>query len=192
MAELTLATDNPALALLLERRSHHKLVDPGPSDTELDLIVRAALRVPDFGHLRPFRFLVARGEGRQRLGLALQRAAAASGRPAQVVERAPRMPLRAPLVIVVVSCPKPSDTVPLLDQQLCAGSTVLTMQLAARALGYSGIWRSGWPMYDAGVRQELGLSEPDGIVGFLYLGTPAETADPAPVASDPDAFLSWL
>ena len=98
MAELTDPAANPALALLLDRRSHHRLVDPGPSDAELDLILRAALRVPDFGHLRPFRFLAARGEGRERLGLAMQRAAAASGKPAQAVERAPRMPLRAPLV----------------------------------------------------------------------------------------------
>ena len=186
------AQDNAALGLLLNRRSHHRVSDPGPGDAELDLILRAALRVPDFGRLRPFRFLAARGEGRDRLGQAMQRAAVTANRPREVIDRAPRMPHRAPLVIVVVASPRPDRAVPVLDQQLCAACTVLTMQLAARALGYGGVWRSGWLMHDRGFHRALGLAEQEQIVGFLYLGTAVANHEPRPALDDPTDYLAWL
>lgn len=186
-----MADMNPALQLLLERRSHHHLSAPGPDAEELELILRAAARVPDFGGLRPYRFLLAEGEGRVRLGAALQRAARAAGKPEKIVARAPSMPLRAPLVIVAIASPRPSDTVPVYDQELCAACTVLTMQLAARALGYGGLWRSGWPMYEPAVGRELGLAEGERIVGYLYLGTPTTEDDTVPTAH-PGGHLRWL
>ncbi|THF62752.1 nitroreductase family protein [Pseudothauera rhizosphaerae] len=188
-------TPPAGLRLLLERRSHHHLGAPAPDDAALELMLRAALRVPDFGHLRPYRFLAARGEGLDRLGEAMRRAALAAGQPEKRIARAPRMPHRAPLVLVVVASPRASATVPLFDQQLCAGCTVLTLQLAARALGYGGIWRSGWWMYDRGFHRELGLAEEEQIVGFLYLGTPVEGAD-EPGNGEPervgDVRFEWL
>lgn len=184
--------ENAALRLLLERRSCHTLAAPGPAPEEFALILRAALRTPDFGQLRPYRFLAARDAGLARLGAALQRAAIAAGRPEKAIARAPAMPARAPLVVVVVASPRPDRHVPAYDQELCAASCVLMMQLAARALGYGGVWRSGWPMHEAAVHAELGLAPGERIVGYLYLGTPADSA-PAP-ASDPEpaAFLDWL
>lgn len=186
------APDRAALAWLLGRRSSHTLAAPGPSGEELALILEAALAVPDFGRLRPYRFLAAAGAGLERLGQALQRAAIAAQKPPALVERAPRMPQRAPLVIVAIARPKADKTVPAFDQTLCAAGTVLMMQLAARALGYGGVWRSGWPMYDPAVAAELGLEDGERIVGFLYLGTPRDGAEPARPAEDPFAYLRWL
>lgn len=189
----TLQTENPALAFLLARRSCPRLKAPGPNDAELALILRAALRVPDFQHLRPYRFLAARDDGLDRLGQAMQRAAVAAGKAPAVVERCLRMPHRAPLVITVVASLRPSEVVPPFDQQLCAGSAVLTLQLAARALGYGGLWRSGWLMYDRGFHHELGLGETEQIVGFLYLGTPLNTEEhPHEAVPDPRDFLHWI
>jgi nitroreductase len=183
---------NPALELLLGRRSCHRLTSPGPAPDELALIFAAALRAPDFGHLRPFRFLAAQGEGLDRLGQAMERAAIAAAQPQKIIARAPRMPHRAPLVIVVAASPKPHQVVPVFDQQLCAASTVLMMQLAARTLGYGGIWRSGWLMHDRGLHRELGLSDAEQIVGFLYLGTPTAHRDAEPPPESPNDVLVWL
>lgn len=183
--------NNAALELLLERRSCHQLNAPGPDDEALTLILQAALRAPDFQRLRPYRFLAARDAGLDRLGQAMRCAAVAAGQPDKVVARAPQLPHRAPLVIVVVASPKPSTLVPRFDQQLCAAGTVLLMQLAARALGYGGIWRSGWLMYDRGFHRQLGLGDEEQIVGFLYLGTPAE-AEAAPLPVSPADHLAWL
>ncbi|MFG1403753.1 nitroreductase family protein [Xanthobacter sediminis] len=70
-----------ALTLLLNRRSTAALEAPGPEGDALDAILGAAVRVPDFQGLRPYEFLIAEGEGRARLGLMMQQAAAASAVP---------------------------------------------------------------------------------------------------------------
>lgn len=183
---------NAALEFLLNRRSCHQLTGPGPGDEELALMLQVALRTPDFGHLHPYRFLAARGDGLDRLGQAMQRAAIAAGKPEKIVARAPSMPHRAPLVIVVVATPRLDKIVPKSDQLLCAACTVLMLQLAARSLGYGGIWRSGWMMYDQGFHHELGLVEHEQIVGFLYLGTPASADEEVACPVDPFAYLSWI
>ncbi len=182
---------NEALALLLGRRSCPALRAPAPSGEALDLILAAALRVPDFQRLRPFRFLIATGEGLDRLGAMMQQAARAAGKPDEVVARTRRMPQRAPMVVVVVATPKASDIVPVFDQQLAAGCTVMAMQMAAQGLGFGGIWRSGWLMYDRLLHGALGLEEADQIVGFLYLGTPDRVPTPPPADRTAD-FVRWL
>jgi nitroreductase len=180
-----------ALDLLLTRQSQHALQAPGPDAAQLDVILRAALRVPDFQNLKPFEFLVAEGEGRERLGALMQQAARASGRPEEDIERAPRMPLRAPLVIVVVARARESKLVPLFDQQLSAGCAVMAMQMAAFAQGFAGVWRSGWPMHDDNLPALLGLGKLDRIVGFLYLGSATKPYPPVP-APDPADFTRRL
>jgi nitroreductase len=175
-----------ALTLLLERQSCHALQAPGPDDAALDVIFRAALRVPDFQRLRPYQFLVAQGEGLDRLGAMMEAAAIASGRPPADIERAPKMPRRAPLMIVVVAKARESEIVSLFEQQLTAGCAVMAMQMAAVALGFAGVWRSGWPMFDPHLAKALDLSERDRIVGFLYLGTAARKLNPLPEAAPED------
>jgi nitroreductase len=61
---------HPALAALLARASvpPRLLRDPGPDDAALDLAVAAALRAPDHGGLKPWRFVVVRGPARAALG----------------------------------------------------------------------------------------------------------------------------
>lgn len=184
--------DNAALALLLNRQSCHKLLAPGPNESELELILQAGLRTPDFMNLQPFRFLCARDEAAlTRLGEALQRAAIASRQSEVIINRAPNMPHRAPVILIAVCSLKPSDVVHIQDQQFSASSSVLMMQLAARALGYGGVWRSGWPMYDRNLHRELGLSETEQIVGFLYLGTPGHP-DRVLEPSHAKDFVTWL
>ena len=51
------------------------------------------------------------------------------------------------------------------------------MMLAAFALGFNAMWKTGGPAYDETVKQALGFASTDAIVGFLYLGT--ETAPAA-------------
>jgi nitroreductase len=177
---------NPVLDFLLKRRSARNLGAPAPDDDELALILRAALRAPDFNTLRPYRFLAARGEGLQRLGAALHRAAVEAGKSEKKIARAASLPLRAPLVLVVVASPQPDDIVTPLDQTLCAGNSVLMLHLAARSLGYGSIWRSGWVMHDRHVHAGLNLAEHEQIVGFLYIGTSTEADEPI---DDPDPFL---
>lgn len=181
-----------ALELLLHRRSHANLCEPGPDAGALELMLQAALQVPDHHYLRPYRFLLASGQGRERLGEKLAAAARDEGQSEAVITKAATMPLRAPLVITVVFSPDTGSPIPLLDQQLCAASTVHTLQLAASALGFGAIWRSGWPMYSPLVAQQLGLTEQESIVGFLYVGTIVREQASARPAAQPETFVTLL
>jgi nitroreductase len=57
-----------AIKLLMERASAVKLQEPGPTQEELDTMLRSALRAPDHGRLRPWRFIVIAGDQRARFG----------------------------------------------------------------------------------------------------------------------------
>ena len=180
-----------ALSLLLHRQSIAQLQEPAPCGETLEQILQAGLRAPDHGALHPWLFLVAEGDGRQRLGDLLAEVAQARGMAPDDIEKARTAPLRAPLVITVVARVQHHDKVPPLEQQLSAGCAAMAMQMAAQALGFGGIWRSGWFIFDRLIHQGLGLHESDQIVGFLYLGTPVTTPKPPrPLVSD--AFTRYL
>jgi nitroreductase len=179
------------LQFLLQRHSVSALTEPAPDAGALDLIIQAGLRAPDHGHLRPYSFIVATGDGIGRLGTLMQRAAIAAGKPDSVIQRAPEMPKRAPMVIIAVTKPVAHDGVPVFEQQLATGCAVMAMQMAAQTLGFGGIWRSGWFIFDRGFHSDLGLADEDQIVGFLYLGTPRAEV-PVPPKDETTKFVRWL
>ena len=57
-----------ALDLLMTRESALKLDAPAPSEADLDKMFASAVRAPDHGRLRPWRFVVIEGDKRVRLG----------------------------------------------------------------------------------------------------------------------------
>jgi Nitroreductase len=183
---------NPVSGFLLSRHSCHQLSAPAPQADHLELILRAALKAPDFQTLRNYRFLIAENDGLFRLGQKMANAARTENKTNEIIRRVALMPSRAPMVITIVATPKKNKHVSALDQILCAASAVLMMQLTALSLGYNGIWRSGWMMQSRALHQELHLQPEDQIVGFLYLGTPlTHEKVPAP-ATDPYAYTEWL
>ncbi len=180
-----------ALALLLERRSQPRLSTPAPAGEALENIKQAALRAPDHGGLTPWRFIVCEGGGLKRLGLLFEQSAIENGKSAKEVERAPQLPLRAPMVIVAIARYQDSPKVPRIEQVASASCAVMSMQMAAQAQGFNGIWRTGTYAQCELVRSELGLAEDDELVGFLYLGTPAVQAPPPEAKAAEDFFEHW-
>ena len=57
-----------ALELLVGRESAMKLSSPGPDQDALDVMFQSALRAPDHGRLRPWRFIVVPEDKRERFG----------------------------------------------------------------------------------------------------------------------------
>jgi len=171
-----------AIDALLTRRSARTLAEPAPDSGALELIFAAAARAPDHGRLRPWRFVIVRGTARERLG-ALLADQLRRTHPHTVEETAQRERLkafRAPLIIVVAAHCEPSTKIPAIEQTLSAGAAAHAMMLAAFALGFNAMWKTGAAAYDATVKQALGLEAGDAIVGFLYLGT--ESGERAPAA----------
>lgn len=163
------------LALLARRRST-KVVhfqEPGPAGQALDDIIRLAARTPDHGKLGPWRFVIIEGEARGRAGDALARVVDGDD---DARAKARETFLRAPVCVMVVSTAAPHPKIPEWEQHLSTGAVCYGMLIAAHAMGYGGCWLTGWPCYDARARAALSLAESERIAGFIYLGTPTETA----------------
>jgi nitroreductase len=186
-----------ALQALLERVSVSRLVEPAPSQAQRQVLFEAAMRAPDHGQLRPWRFLTVEGEARHALGELLADAAMAKGGDAneaaieKAIEKARKGPLRAPLVVVAVAVVRPHPKVPASEQVLTAGCAVHALLLAAYAQGIGAMWRSGELSFARSVAQGLGLAEHEQIIGFIYLGTPAHEVRPASRESAQAFVQAW-
>jgi nitroreductase len=175
-----------AIDLLLRRRSAKTLAEPGPDDGALELLLASAARAPDHGRLRPWRFIIIRAAARARFGdlLAeqLQRVRPASSPEALKRERLKAF--RAPMIVAVAAVMDAHSTVPRAEQLLSAGAAAENILLAARALGFNGMWKTGAAAYDDEVKRALGLNPADAIVAFLYIGTEPGGADEPPLRQD--------
>lgn len=172
-----------AFELLTTRSSMPRLIEPGPSTDQFNLMLKAAGRAPDHMALMPYEFIVFQGDERQQLGRIFSQAAEYKGLDATQVTQASQLPLRAPMVVVVAMKYQAHDKVPRDEQLASAACTALLMQQTAFAQGLGAIWRTGWFAEDEAVKSQLQLRPEDAIVGFMYVGTPAV---PTPVKPDKD------
>ena len=170
-----------ASELLLTRQSSPRLVAPAPTSEQLEFILNAGARVPDHGALTPWEFIIAQDEGLSRLAQAFVFAAKQSNADEDFIQKAEKMPFRAPMVITVVAKTQEHAKVPVLEQYIAAGCATMAMQQAAFSLGIGAVWRTGDFAFDRNVHQQLGLNEQDQIIGFLYVGTPSVQAPIKPL-----------
>jgi nitroreductase len=179
-----------AIDLLKTRRSvkPREMTGPGPSPAELDTILTIGARVPDHGKLAPWRFIVFEGDARARAGEIIARVFSRANPAAEAkdVEAAKQSLTQAPLVIAVVSSPKPHAKVPPWEQELSAGASCLNIVTAASALGYGANWLTGWFAYDRDVLAALGVTPEEKIAGFIHIGTKQRANDdrPRPALAD--------
>jgi nitroreductase len=161
-----------ALQALLSRVSPARLAPDEPDPLLIEQVLAAGLRAADHGRLRPWKFLVVRGDARRRFGelladgLKLRNPEAG----AQMLEAERGKALRAPVIVVVMAVIRDNPNIPDIEQIVSAGAAAQNMLVAAHALGLGGFWRTGVAAYDALFKKALGASEKDIIVGFLYLG----------------------
>ncbi len=173
-----------ALDALLNRVSAPRLTEPAPDQLQRQVLFRAALRAPDHGQLRPWRFLTVEGSARNRLG-ELFASALGADVPPEALAKALAMPLRAPLMVIVIARVQESAKVPAQEQVLAAGCATHGILLAAHAQGIGAVWRTGDMAYNARVAKGLGLADNEQIIAFLYLGTPErELRTPQDIAID--------
>ena len=106
-------------------------------------------------------------------------------------EVARNAPLRAPLLVAVVLALREHPKVPAVEQRLSAGCAAYAILLAAEALGYAGIWRTGDAAFDRAVMAELGLAPHEELVGFVYLGTRDGAGKSLPELAAANYVSSW-
>jgi len=164
------------LDAIATRRSCGRLVAPAPDENELAALIAAAEAAPDHGRLRPWRLHVLSGRAKGDFGAVLaeaylRRCADAGAEPLPAVLSKERTKLGRAPVVVVVGCAPVAGRVPEIEQVLAVGAAVQNLLLAATAVGYGSMWRTGEVAYDRHVKATLGLAATDHLVGFVYLGT---------------------
>ncbi|MFZ6177294.1 nitroreductase family protein [Nannocystis pusilla] len=174
-------TDARLLDLMLARRSAPVLKEPGPTRAELARILAAAGTVPDHGSLRPFRFVVAEGEGRAAFGDALAETAAEHrpGMPAAGLEKIRAKAFRSPTLVAVIASPR-NDKIERWEQHATAACAGYAVVLAAHALGVGANWKSVPFTRGAALTRVLGLSAEEEMFGWIHLGRASDEAAPAP------------
>ncbi|MDH4562626.1 nitroreductase family protein [Pseudomonas sp. BN411] len=182
-----------ALDALLNRVSLARLQEPAPDAAQREVLFRAALRAPDHGYLRPWRFLSIEGAAREKLGELFVSAVLAKDpqAPEAATTKARNMPMRAPLMVVVIAKLQAGHKVPEVEQLLSAGCAAHSILLAAHAQGLGAIWRTGDMAYDLTVAAGLGLAENERVVGFLYLGSVEGERRAAPELVPADFVQTW-
>ena len=174
-----------AIDLMLTRRSvkPDAMVEPGPDDAELEMILRAATRVPDHGKLTPWRIHVldkdAQGRFGDFLGDLYQRLIPEANERQVDFER--QKPQQAPLLLIVVTDIQPPKKIPEIEQTLSGGAVCYGLLMASHALGFGAQWLTGWPAYRAEVVQYLGHDpDKDKVLGLIYVGSVAEAPEDRP------------
>lgn len=177
---------------LLSRTSNGALVGPGPDPAALEQIVAAGLRAPDHGKLRPWRFIAIEGKARAQFAatcIAALRARDPDATDAEVTRMHGKL-TAPPLILALGLHVTETLKVPETEQVQSVAAAAMNMLNAAHALGYAGKWVTGPNAYDPAVAAAIGLTAPDRVLGYLYLGMAAERAM---VARRPDvaAYLTY-
>lgn len=163
------------IEFLLNRKSAPiaELHAPGPSDDEIRTLLTIAARVPDHGRLAPWRFIVYRGEARERVGEKLAELAEKREGPLTDARREQERTRfsRAPLVIGVVHVPRDNPKIPQWEMFLSGGAVAMNLLVAASAMGYGANWITNWYSDVDEGRAILGLQPEERVIGFVHIGS---------------------
>ena len=170
-------TDEQLINWIKSRRSIGNLSIPAPTEDQIKAAIDCAVTAPDHKKLQPWRFIVTQGNARHELGRAFL--AAAEAQAAQEGEtlseksrqKTYNMPLRAPVIITVVTQMQEHKKVPPFEQMLSAGAAVQNLILALKAQGFSTVWRTGLLCNEPAVKAYFGVSADDYVTAFVYTGS---------------------
>ena len=174
------------------RRSIGNLSIPAPTESQIRAAIDCAVTAPDHKKLRPWRFIVTQGNARHDLGRAFLAAAEAQAvqEGEELSEKSRKktynMPLRAPVIITVVTHMQVHKKVPPFEQMLSAGAAVQNLILALQAQGFSTVWRTGLLCNEPAVKAYFGVGPDDYVTAFVYTGSsPCDMPTRKPIDIEP-------
>jgi nitroreductase len=166
---------------------------PGPTPEQLQQILGIAVRVPDHGKLAPWRFVLFEGDARAKIGEVFvkrwKELHPDHGEDMLSFQRG--LFQRAPVVIGVVSRAAPHPKIPEWEQVLSAAAVCYNIDLAATAMGFGAQWQSDWVAYDPEIAKAMGLTAPERIAGFIYIGTPTAPLEDRPRPDVTQLVTRW-
>lgn len=151
-----------------------RLVEPGPTPAELQMLLELAAAAPDHGQLTPWRFIAVPAAQRHRLAEAFAGALADRdpvATPEQLAQ-AREKAYRAPLLLVAVACLGPREPdIPAPERLVSMGAALQNLLLGAHALGYGAALTSGQAMASPRLQQLCALAEGELAVCCVNVGS---------------------
>lgn len=186
-----------ACVLIASRQnvSPKRLVEPGPSQAQLDRLFVAAAAAPDHGQLLPWRFVIVPQDKRGLLAEAFALALIDRDPGATLVqieaarEKAHRSPLLMLAVARLVSQLEPE--IPNVERMVSLGCAVQNLLLASHAMGFGAGLTSGQAMASPSIRELFALSADETAVCFVNVGTISKRK-PARIRPAAEQFVSTL
>ena len=186
------ASSEELIGWINSRRSMGNLDTPAPTRDQIESAIGCAATAPDHKKLRPWRFIVTQGEARHELGNALVAAAKEKALKdgeelsEKTIKKTHTMPLRAPVIITVVTQMQEHKKVPPFEQMLSAGAAVQNLILALKAQGFSTVWRTGLLCNEPAVKAYFDVGPDDYVTAFVYTGrSPKDEAKRKPIDIEP-------
>lgn len=146
-------------------------------DEDVERLLRAANWAPTHGRTEPWRFKVVGGDARDRLGQQLSKtyelAAGESFNP--VKHRKLRgLPGQSSHVLAIVGHYGTNPKIPEWEETAAVAMAVQNIYLMATAMGYGGYWSSPFIIGHPSLAAFFGLADNERLLGFFYLGLPAQ------------------
>jgi len=164
------------------------LAEDAPSDADLARAVAVALRAPDHGGLKPFRFVQVMPDQRAALAALFAEGARLRGQGAEEIERARERAHNGPaLLALVVRLHEGVRDVPLREQWASAGAALMNLLNALHLMGYGAKTLSGASVDDPPVRDAF-CGEGESLLCWIVCGTATERPQ-ARYAPDPGQVL---
>lgn len=176
-AQSTQVTDEQVINWIKSRRSIGNLTIPAPKPKQLEAAIECAMTAPDHKKLQPWRFIITEGQRRHAFGRALLAAAEAKALregaelDERTAEKTLKMPLRAPMIITVVTRMQYHEKVPAFEQLLSTGAAVQNLILALKAQGFDTVWRTGPLANEPAVKSYFNVGSEDYVTAFVYVGS---------------------
>jgi nitroreductase len=167
------------------------LAPPAPSAAQWTRAANLALRAPDHGGLRPFRFVVVGDAQRADLAALFAAGAQQRGQAADEIARARARAFNGPgLAALVVRIRNDVPDVPPHEQWLCAGAALMNFLNALHLMGFGAKALSGASVSDPAVHGAF-CGPGEQLASWVIAGTPTRAAHArAPTAASP-AISDW-
>ena len=176
------------------RHSQGKVKQDQISREIIEKLLEAAVQAPNHYKVRPWRFVVLTGKGRETLGesMAASLKTKFPDLAPEALEKERQKPLRAPLLIAVAADLPGEPKVNEIENISAVSAACQNILLAATALGLASIWRTGDTARDPEIKKALGFLPEQHLIGFLYIGYPELTETTAAARPSFEDRTVWM
>lgn len=188
-----MSAEKELLALLARRFSvgPKYLAPPGPNAEQWAQAAALALRAPDHGGLRPFRFVLVGDAQRSALAELFAAGARQRGQAPDEVERARARAGNGPgLVALVAHVRDDMPDVPPHEQWLCVGAALMNFMNALHLMGFGAKALSGASVSDPAVHTAF-CGPGEQLANWVIAGRPTRAAHPKAGTAASPVLNNW-